>query len=130
MSNHSRNGKCLCGKITLSIEAASNKVEACHCSICRTWSGPLPSFTGCKELSIKGIEWVGVYKSSKWTERAFGKSCGSYLYYKLIETGNMMVPPGLMEPNEELELNLEVSIDEKPAFYDFLRKAKNSQAKK
>lgn len=120
MNNHSRTGKCLCGKVAVSMARASNKVEACHCSMCRTWGGgPLLSFEGCKELNLTGEEWVGIYQSSEWAQRAFCKSCGSHLYYKLTDTGDFMVPPGLMTEDEELELELEVFVDEKPGFYDF-----------
>jgi len=32
-------GKCLCGSVTLEVEYASNELAACHCRMCRNWSG-------------------------------------------------------------------------------------------
>ncbi len=32
-------GKCLCGSVELEVEYASNELGACHCSMCRNWSG-------------------------------------------------------------------------------------------
>lgn len=120
MSDNSRSGNCLCGKVALTMETTSNRVEACHCSMCRTWGGgPLLSFEPCKNLSVQGEEFITVYKSSEWAERAFCNSCGTHLYYKLVETKEYMVPPGLMTGSEELELCLEVFIDEKPDYYSF-----------
>lgn len=120
MSNNSRSGGCLCGKVSLTMKITSNKVEACHCSMCCTWGGgPLLSFEPCSEITTRCDEFITVYKSSDWAERAFCNSCGTHLYYKLVETGEHMVPPGLMAGNEELELCLEVFIDEKPEYYSF-----------
>ncbi|MFK7862715.1 MAG: GFA family protein [Pseudohongiellaceae bacterium] len=120
MNKTSRSGKCLCGNVTLVMESNSNSVEACHCSMCRAWGGgPLLSFESCKNIEIKGQDSVSVYQSSDWAERAFCKSCGSHLYYKITATGDHMVPPGLIENREELVLTTEVFIDEKPDFYSF-----------
>lgn len=122
MHDRSRSGSCLCGKVTLAMIKSSNKVEACHCSMCRTWGGgPLLSFEASKDITLEGGEFVTVFKSSKWAERAFCNSCGTHLYYKLVETGQHMVPPGLMNNSETLDFNLEVFIDEKPDYYSFSR---------
>ena len=32
-------GKCLCGSVELEVEYVSNELGACHCSMCRNWSG-------------------------------------------------------------------------------------------
>lgn len=120
MSNNSRSGGCLCGKVSLTMEITSSKVEACHCSMCRTWGGgPLLSFEPCKKIKLLGEEFITTYKSSEWAERTFCNFCGTHLYYKIVETGEFMIPPGLVAESEDLELALEVFIDEKPDYYSF-----------
>lgn len=69
-------------------------------------------------VEFKGAENIGVYASSAWAERAFCKSCGTHLYYKLLATGEYFVPAGAFESND-FELSNQIYIDKKPGYYSF-----------
>ena len=59
-----KKGKCLCGAVHISATAMSKHVGACHCGMCRKWTGgPLlavdcgsdVAFTGKESVSTFGI---------------------------------------------------------------------------
>lgn len=125
MTTNSRIAKCLCGKVELSMPSTSNNVDACHCSMCLRWGGgPFLSLDGCKDITINGEEFVSVYQSSQWAERAFCSACGSHLYYRLTASGEYMVPPGLLNSGNGLKMNTEIFIDEKPGYYALANSSK------
>ena len=118
MSSLNSSGKCLCGAVTVELQDLPDKVEACHCDTCRRWgSGPFFNLT-CKEgISWTGEESIKEFNSSEWASRAFCNNCGSHLYYHLKPTGQYMISPGLFGKTDDLTLDMEVFIDEKPAYY-------------
>jgi hypothetical protein len=60
-------GKCLCGKVEIRASAMSSSVGACHCSMCRKWTGgPLLVIDCNTEVKITGEEYVSAYSSSDW----------------------------------------------------------------
>jgi hypothetical protein len=70
------------------------------------------------EVQFEGTENIAVYASSQWAERAFCKSCGTHLYYKLLATGEYFVPAGAFE-SSDFELASQIYIDKKPNYYSF-----------
>jgi len=59
-------GKCLCGSVTLEVEYASNELAACHCRMCRNWSGGPMLALDCKDaVKISGDANVTRYASSE-----------------------------------------------------------------
>lgn len=56
------------------------------------------------------------YRSSDWAERGFCADCGTHLFYRLLPTGDYIVPAGLFQ-DRDFELTSQIFIDEKPAFY-------------
>ena len=63
-------GKCLCGSVELEVEYSSNELGACHCSMCRNWSGgPMLVIDCADSVKISGESNVVRYKSSDWAER-------------------------------------------------------------
>lgn len=108
-------GSCLCG----AIEVSAPDVEAiglCHCSMCRRWSGgPMFGVHCGPEVSFKG-DAPTAYASSDWAERGFCAKCGTHLFYRLLPTGEYVVPAGMFQ-DARFRLTEEIFIDEKPAFY-------------
>jgi len=116
-------GKCLCGKIGIETKEFSVKVGACHCSICRKWGGgPLMSSDCGTAVLFSGEENIEVYPSSEWAERGFCKSCGTHLFYRLLDTGQYIMPVGFFENLPDVTFDHQVFIDEKPAYYNFADK--------
>ena len=118
-----RLGKCLCGAVRITARNAGNSVGACHCNMCRRWSGgPLLAIDCRTDVSVEGAENVLVYDSSAWAERGFCRKCGSHLFYRIKENGQHFIPVGIFGSDENLVFNSQVFIDEKPSFYSFSNK--------
>lgn len=118
-------GKCLCEAITLSIETEDETFGACHCSMCRRWGGGPLLAVHAESLEVNSTEQVSLYSSSDWAERAFCKTCGSHLYYKLKDRPMYAVPIGCLENQEKLHFKSQIFIDHKPSHYDFANQTYN-----
>lgn len=119
-------GSCLCGAVSLSTTSMSNKVGACHCTMCRKWGGgPLLAIEVESGISFSGEENIRVYPSSEWAERGFCNKCGSHLFYKFKENNLYFVPVGLFDNCEGLIFDHQIFIDEKPEYYCFANETKN-----
>lgn len=120
------NGSCLCGKVRISAKSMSTHAGACHCGICRKWTGgPLMAVDCGTEVSFSGEEHIKVYSSSDWAERGFCRQCGSHLFYRLKENNQHIMPVGLFDKLDDIEFDHQVFIDDKPKYYDFANKTKN-----
>ena len=121
-----RKAHCLCGAVHMTVKQASTSAGACHCSMCRRWSGgPLIAIDCGTDVSIEGEEHVSVFDSSAWAERGFCSKCGSHLFYRLKETGQFMLPAGLLDDEGGLTFDHQVFIDEKPSYYRFANETKD-----
>ncbi len=119
-------GSCLCGAVRVSAKAMSKSAGACHCSICRNWSGgPLIAVDCGKDVSFEGAEHISVFDSSEWAERGFCSKCGSHLFYKLKNNNQYIMSVGIFENAELFVLDHQVFIDEKPSFYGFSNETRN-----
>lgn len=123
MSN--KKGSCLCGAVKITAPGISSSVGACHCGMCRKWSGgPLLAVDCGTDVSFEGEENISVYESSDWAQRGFCKKCGSNLFYKLKEIGQFLMSPTLFDETDFV-FDHQVFIDEKPSYYDFANETKN-----
>lgn len=113
-------GSCLCGAVSVSAASLNNSVGACHCGMCRKWTGgPFLAVDCGTEVQFDGEENIQVYNSSDWAERGFCKKCGSHLFYRLKQNQQHIVSAGLFEDNSQFVLDHQVFIDRKPHFYHF-----------
>lgn len=116
-------GKCLCGAVKVSAKNVSQRLGACHCSMCRKWNGgPLLAVDCGTEVSFEGQENIVSYASSSWAERGFCKACGTHLFYKLKEKAKYIVSAGLFDDIKDFTFDHQVFIDEKPGYYAFANK--------
>ena len=121
-----RHGHCLCGAVKITARTTSDSVAACHCGMCRRWTGgPFLAISCGTDVTIEGEENITLYESSPWAERGFCAKCGTNLFYRLKETGELEVLAGLFDETENLVLDSQIFIDEKPGFYSFAEKTKN-----
>lgn len=119
-------GQCLCGTVSIVAKQASNKVGACHCTICRRWGcGPFMAVDCGTDVSFEGEQAIKVYSSSEWAERGFCQECGTNLFYRLKQTGGHFVNVGLFDDFNQADFDHQVFIDEKPDYYDFANKTHN-----
>ena len=113
-------GSCLCGSVRIVAAEMQSGLGACHCEMCRKWTGgPLLSVPCGPNVEFDGEENIGVYDSSPWTERGFCKKCGSGLFYRLKGNRHYVVPVGLFDKSEGVVLNMQWFIDKKPEYYAF-----------
>lgn len=122
----SEKGSCLCGAVRISANAVSHKVGACHCGMCRKWTGgPLLAVACGTDVAFEGEENIKAYSSSDWAERGFCNQCGSHLFYRLKGNREYMIPVGLFDECKELEFDRQIFIDSKPAYYSFANTTRN-----
>lgn len=113
-------GACLCGKVTFSASRAPAEVGACHCNICRRWGGgPLMAVNCGPEVEFGQDETIKTFDSSAWADRGFCRECGTHLFYRVKQSGEYFMPVGLFAEGPSWDLDHQVFIDEKPAFYAF-----------
>lgn len=119
------NGQCLCGAVSFTVKNMNYSVDTCHCGMCRRWGGGPLMFVDCRtDVTFKGEENITVYDSSDWAERAFCKKCGSHLFYRLKHNNAHQMLVGQFEDQENFHLDLQVYVDRKPAFYDFVNETR------
>lgn len=117
-------GSCLCGKVTYKANLKKG-VGACHCSMCRKWSGGMyMSVHTDGDVEFNGSENIQRYESSQWAERGFCKHCGSSLFYHLkprpeVPAGETMIAAGSINDQSKLKFDHEVFIDAAPGWYCF-----------
>ncbi len=115
-----KNGSCLCGKVTISIHPEKEVFDACHCGMCRKWGGgPNLTVSGGEKISMTGEEFIQLYSSSDWAERGFCKNCGTHLFYHLKNTHFYNFGVGLFKDMDNFKFETEIYIDSKPSNYEF-----------
>nr|WP_256371442.1 GFA family protein [Stappia sp. ES.058] len=92
---------------------------ACHCSICRRWSGGVFMAVGCRGVEIEDPAAVGVYSSSGYGERVFCKKCGSSLIWRMRDGSHSSVSAQAFDDPRVFAFTSEIFIDEKPDSYSF-----------
>lgn len=111
-------GKCLCGAVRFTARDVETHYHACHCGMCRRWSGGAPFFAAsCAGVTFETTAAVGRYASSSWAERGFCTNCGSLLFYFLKPTGTYVMSVGVFDDPSPFRLALEIYVDHKPDGY-------------
>ncbi|NPD14408.1 GFA family protein [Xinfangfangia sp. D13-10-4-6] len=128
MANDSH-GQCLCGAVQITVSHPPHEVNACHCGMCRRWTGVALVTLDVPEANIRieGLDTVRRYTSSDWAERAFCGTCGSSLWYRLTAPGapdDYYLAAGLMDDPSDLTLANEIYIDHRPPAFAFAGPAK------
>ena len=115
-------GQCLCGQVAFALIPSSLHVHACHCHMCRRQSGG-PSMSlqyVADSLEYQQQESVQVYDSSEWGQRVVCSHCGTFLFWQCKDLSLTYVNVFALDMDlAGVDLDTEVFIDEKPAFYHF-----------
>lgn len=112
-------GQCLCGAVHIRANVAERHHEACHCGMCRRWSGGPFFGTAVPAVTFEGDENITRYESSEWAERGFCKVCGTHLFYRLKNLDSYVMSVGLFDDADRFVLVEEIFIDRKPDGYSF-----------
>jgi hypothetical protein len=112
-------GKCMCGAVSYVASQVESGIHACHCSMCRQWSGGPGFSSSVGSVAFEGEANITRYQSSDWAERGFCTKCGCNLFYYLKEANHYIMCVGTFEDQSQFTLTSEIYIEEKPAGYNF-----------
>jgi hypothetical protein len=110
-------GRCLCGAVSYSARDVDTAVHACHCGMCRRWTGGPALAASVGSVEFQGEEHIGRFDSSPWAERGFCRRCGSNLFYRLKDRDHYVLWMGTFDDQSPFRVTGEIYIDEKPAGY-------------
>lgn len=110
----------MCGAVTFEVRDLRGDFGACHCEMCRRWTGS--AFLGVtvpdETITFRGTEHISTLQSSPWAERAWCSQCGAGLWYRVTAEGPMAteyeIPIGLLHDADGLRMASEIYIDQKP----------------
>ena len=120
-----RTGGCNCGAVRFEIASDPSEVGACHCGMCRRFTGGvfLAVSVPKDKIAFTKDEGLTLYTSSAWAERAFCKTCGSSLFDRVTAPGPMQgechVGLGCFDDATGIALTGEIYLDRKPDGYSF-----------
>ena len=113
------NGHCMCNAVTVEVAALGPGMTACHCEMCRRWTGT--AFVAVHATGAD-VAWQGPVKTgqfSAWAERGWCDDCGTTLFYRIKGDGSYGLSAGLFENAADHALTGEYYIDQKPAGWGF-----------
>ena len=118
-----RSGACACGAVRWSALVAET-AAACHCGMCRRWSGGVfLALTAAEVAWTAGEDRVAIWRSSSWAERGSCRDCGGALFYRVTAEGPMQgethLAAGTIDDAAGLRLGVEFHVDAQPGFYRF-----------
>ncbi|MGR3373706.1 GFA family protein [Pseudooceanicola nanhaiensis] len=118
-----RQGGCMCGAVRFTATDVPAGFGACHCEMCRRWTGSAMLAVSVPEVSVTwaGAAQIRTLQSSEWAERAWCGRCGTGLYYRLTTEGasTIEIPVGLIDDMSGMEFRREIWIDHKPDAFAF-----------
>ena len=111
-------GQCLCGACRFSAAPGPRGGGACHCGMCRKWSGGIFLGVDCGEsVEFERGAPLGRYHGSAWGERVFCKECGSSMMWQTQDGTHQNVSIQCFEDPGQFDIGFEGFIDRKPRNY-------------
>ncbi len=110
----------MCGAVRFTARDVPTDFGACHCEMCRRWTGsallgvtvPEGNVSWDDETHLKRIA------SSHWAERGFCDQCGSGMFFRVTMqgewSGNLEFPIGVFDDPNGFVMRNEIYIDHKP----------------
>lgn len=97
--------------------------HACHCGMCRRWSGSALFVVPVQSVHWDGEEHVQTFRSSEWAERGWCGRCGSSLFFRVAAAdpvsgrtapaGMTLIALGAFDEPDAMPLSTEIYIDAK-----------------
>ena len=110
----------MCGAVGFTAWNVPTGYGACHCEMCRRWTGSALLAVTVKEDDVTwtGEPHVRTLQSSDWAERAWCGRCGTALWYRTTHKpqgeNDYELPIGLFDDPDGFALKREIFIDCKP----------------
>jgi hypothetical protein len=113
-------GHCLCGAISFEVAGELPGPDACHCSICRRWSGHVWASTDVPRdrVTIRGEDQIRWYHSSEKVRRGFCSQCGSVLFFDPPARDWIGIAMGAFDPPTGTRLAVHIFTADKGDYYD------------
>jgi hypothetical protein len=107
-------GRCLCGAVTIRTSLYRRTVSACHCGMCRRWTGGAFLAFGADAAATAIDGPVRRFASSHGVDRASCADCGSVLWWQDTRRAEPSydLAPGLFEAAHSFPLTRELYADE------------------
>lgn len=103
-------GSCLCGAVRIEIASLPDGASACHCAMCRRWSGAAMWGIAVPKEDVRVGGEVARYRSSAFAERAWCPTCGTHLWIR-DDDADYELLPGLFDAAASVPLVREVYAD-------------------
>ncbi|MDJ0630425.1 MAG: GFA family protein [Rhodobacter sp.] len=103
-------GHCLCGAVRIDVAEFRHDVSACHCDLCRRWTGAAMWGFEAPADAVTVTGEVASYRSSPFATRGFCPVCGTHLWIR-DDGGPYDLVPGIFEEARDLPLVREVYAD-------------------
>lgn len=114
----SETGSCLCGASIFTATPVSDEAGACHCGMCRKFSGGVFIVTDCSgNLEFAADAPITRFQSSEWGERVFCARCGSSLAWMSRDGAMAFASVQAFADPGKYPLRHELFIDCKPENY-------------
>lgn len=112
-------GRCMCGAVTVSATALGDTMNACHCDMCRRWTGSafVAVHGSAGDVTFDGP--VRTVSLSDWAERGWCDACGSTLFYRQVANGDYGIAAGLFDDAAGRAMTIEYYVDQKPGGFGF-----------
>lgn len=126
-----REGGCLCGAVRFTARLQGRNFGACHCPMCRRWTGSalLGITVPDGNIDWRGADRIARRQSSPWAERGWCGDCGSGLFFRVTQdgphAGKTELPIGLFDNADGLTMTNEIYIDHKPDSYAYAGEGRN-----
>lgn len=115
--------QCMCGVVAFTATPKAMTMDACHCQMCRQWTGGVFLSVACSDISIDDSDLI-VFNSSDWAERVSCDKCGSTLIWRMKDKSFQSVALPAFADADAFSLDRELFIDKKPDNYAFARSAR------
>lgn len=102
-------GRCLCGAVRVSVARADRALSACHCGMCRRWSGGVQFGLNAAPEGVRVAGPVRRHASSAFAERGWCDRCGTQLWLRDTDPAGADYEflPGIFGERDDLVLDRE-----------------------
>lgn len=112
--------RCHCGKVHMTLPAASAGILACHCNDCQKMHGNFNAFLAAPvaEVDLQGAEALVWYQSSEAARRAFCGTCGARVLKEVSAAGRWLISAGLVDDPTGKHIVKNLWEQSKPDWYE------------
>ena len=113
-------GSCNCGSVKFEVAGELHPPDACHCSQCRKQSGHFWASTDVqrKDLTITGSDHINWFRSSERVQRGFCSTCGSFLFWEVLEGDSIAIAMGAIDSPTGTDLAVHIFVADKGDYYE------------